>query len=500
MRKKKFLYNSISTAFLQVVVLISGLIVPRIMLTYYGSEINGLVTSISQFISYFNLVEAGLASAAVYALYKPLANNDNDEISCVVSTAKKFYIQAGYIFLVLIICLAIIYPIFIKSSLLSKSEMFLLIIALGMNGCLEFFTLAKYRALLTADQSVYVISVTSSISTIINTLIILLLSMMKFNIVIVRIGCLVAIILRSIILYTYTKKKYPYINYNSKIESQRLDKRWDALFLQVLGATQIGAPVILATIFTTLKQVSVYSIYNMVISGINNLLGIFSTSLSSTFGDIIIKNETDKLRKNYSIFEKIYYVLIAIVYGISFNLLLPFILIYTKDVTDINYNLPTLSILFVINGLLSNFKTPQGMLVISAGLYKETKIQSSIQAGIIIFLGIILTPKYGLYGIMISSIVSNSYRNLDLWFYIPQKVTKLPIKSTFKNVLQSLVIFILICLASSVFDMYRIDSVIKWISSGIMLTIYSIFISFIVILIFDRKVISEFKLFIKRKN
>ena len=71
-RTKKFLYNSISTGFFQIVLMISGLITPRIMLKYYGSEINGLISSINQFIVYFNLVEAGLSGAAIYALYKPL--------------------------------------------------------------------------------------------------------------------------------------------------------------------------------------------------------------------------------------------------------------------------------------------------------------------------------------------------------------------------------------------------------------------------------------------
>ena len=68
------------------------------MLTVYGSEINGLVTSISQFIGYFSLVEAGLASAAVYSLYKPLAEKDTKGINAILSASRHFYNQAVYIF------------------------------------------------------------------------------------------------------------------------------------------------------------------------------------------------------------------------------------------------------------------------------------------------------------------------------------------------------------------------------------------------------------------
>ena len=60
------------------------------MLKYYGSEINGLVSSINQFIVYFNLVEAGLSGAAIYALYKPLAENNHKAINSIVSAARNF--------------------------------------------------------------------------------------------------------------------------------------------------------------------------------------------------------------------------------------------------------------------------------------------------------------------------------------------------------------------------------------------------------------------------
>ena len=43
-RSKKFFYNTLFTALLQVVNVAAAVIVPRLMLGFYGSEINGLVT------------------------------------------------------------------------------------------------------------------------------------------------------------------------------------------------------------------------------------------------------------------------------------------------------------------------------------------------------------------------------------------------------------------------------------------------------------------------
>ena len=72
------MYNSMATAIYQVIVMLAGFVTPRILLQFYGSEMNGLVSSINQFITYFSLVEAGIAGAAVYSLYKPLAEKDKE--------------------------------------------------------------------------------------------------------------------------------------------------------------------------------------------------------------------------------------------------------------------------------------------------------------------------------------------------------------------------------------------------------------------------------------
>lgn len=117
-RSKKFMLNSVTTALLQVVTMIAGFITPRFMLTAYGSEINGLISSILQFISYFNLVEAGLSSAAVYSLYKPIAEKDYNRINRIVVAAKHFYVKSG----LLNICTAIlmIIVIYVTAPMLIK--------------------------------------------------------------------------------------------------------------------------------------------------------------------------------------------------------------------------------------------------------------------------------------------------------------------------------------------------------------------------------------------
>ena len=218
----------------------------------------------------------------------------------------------------------------------------------------------------------------------------------------------------------------------------------------------------MATIFTTLESVSVFSIFNMVFTGIGSLFDIFMSGLSAGFGEIIARKETKTLQKAYGDFEFVYYAMITTVYATAFVMLMPFISVYTSGVTDTDYNRVLLGVLFVVNGFLYNLKTPQGMLVISAGLYKETRVQTTIQCGLIVILGIILAPLMGLEGIMIALCISNLYRVIDLVMYIPKAVTKLPVSSTLSKIIFSIVAAAISVLISSRFNL-KATGYVQWV-------------------------------------
>lgn len=477
-----------TAALLQIFTVAAGFIVPRIMLVTFGSEINGLVTSISQFIALFNLVEAGLAGAAVYALYKPLADEDHKNINGVLSATNRFYILSGYIFVTLTLGLALIYPAFVKTTELSSFSVGVLVLILGVSGALEFFTMAKYRALLTADQKLYVLSLASIVAIVLNTVIIAVLAFNGASIVVVRLVALLSVFARSLILYVYVRLKYSYIDYSENPNNEALNKRWDALYLQILGAVHSGAPVIIATIFTSLPMVSVYSIFNMVVAGISGIVGIFTSGLSASFGNVIARNEQTVLQKAYQEFELAYYALIAWAYSCTAVLIMPFIKIYTAGITDVNYNEPLIGFLFTLNGLLYSLKTPQSMLVISAGLYRETRVQVTIQGLIAVVGGVILVQFWGLAGILIGSILSNIYRDIDLLFYIPHKVTKLRVRTSLYRMLRVLVCFVLICWPFVQFIQIVCYDFLDWFAWAVITAIYSFLVVMVINYLFDRQV------------
>lgn len=76
MRSKKAIKNIIFSLTLQIITIICGFIVPKLIISSYGSDVNGLITSISQFLAYITLLEAGFGPVIRSTLYKPIANNN----------------------------------------------------------------------------------------------------------------------------------------------------------------------------------------------------------------------------------------------------------------------------------------------------------------------------------------------------------------------------------------------------------------------------------------
>lgn len=66
MRTRQAAKNTTASLLLQIVLAISGVLVPRFFIIQYGSAVNGLASSITQFIGYMGLVEAGVSAAGHY--------------------------------------------------------------------------------------------------------------------------------------------------------------------------------------------------------------------------------------------------------------------------------------------------------------------------------------------------------------------------------------------------------------------------------------------------
>ena len=434
-RTSKFIKNVLGSAFLQIVTVVTGFISPRLMIDAFGSEINGITASILQFVSYIGLVEAGLNSAAVFALYKPLAVKDDRKIAEVASAIRVMYVKTGIYFSILALILAIFFPFISHTSALDKFDLSILVLIISSQSAINFFILAKYRTLLSADQLGYFISYSSALQLMVNLSILYVTIRLGWGVVAVRAAALFALVLTSVLLALVIKWKYPRLDFHAEPDLKSLSTRKDALFLQIMGVITNGAPVVFMTVLLDFKQISVYSVYVMIAGSVTSCIAVFTSGLGAAFGDIYALDDKKLLEKTSLEFRTAYYMLITVIYTVMICTMMPFIKLYTKTFTDADYYLPLFGCLITLNGIIFNFKAPHGMFLFSQGKFSLIRRQTIIQA-LLILAGCWFATKYfGLNGCMTALCVANLYMLIELLYLAPRSLVRM---STWHNVGQML--------------------------------------------------------------
>ena len=489
-RTARFVKNTLSTAIYQLTAMVMGFITPRLMILYYGSEVNGLIVSVTEFLTYFKMVEAGLAAAAYVALYEPLAKRDYPAISGVVSAARGFYNIAGWLFVGITLLFSVLYPVFVpvldvNGVQMSSLSVMLLIIAMGASGALEFFTMSRFRVLLTADQHTYVVSLASMASLMLSTTLLVVLPFLGADVIVVRLAASLTILLRAALLNRYVNKHYAQVDVHAVPNKKALAKRWDALYVELTKVFQQGAGVILGTVITREPGVlSVYGVYHMVTVGLWGILKMATTGIYSIFGNLLVSGDQKKFQNAYRDFECLYHLGVTILFGVAAVLIVPFVNLYTHGIHDANYNVPVLGLLIVFEAMTTHCKIPFELMISASGKFREVRSHCLWQVAVSVVLG-------GALGLMLLplgaewSLCNLVFTALQLTF-VPKEITGLDWKPSLVRIIRMFVTVAVIAAPC----LLLIDAprrFFTWVMYAFLLVIYATVIAFLSAWLFDRR-------------
>jgi O-antigen/teichoic acid export membrane protein len=414
-QKKEVTYNVLVNLLLQIVSIVCGFILPPLIVQTFGSNINGMVSSIKQFIAYLSIVEAGIGGASIAMLYKPLAENNIKFRNEILSATRYFYNKSGFLFTGLIIIFAFIYPFIIRSQENNNLSR-LMVLILGISGVSDFFLIGKYRVLLIADRKNYVVVLIHSMEIISNTVIsILLIKLFNVSsIITMQLMVSFSFLLRYILIVSYIKRNYRDLYIFNLPNTNILQQKWDVLVHQISGLIVFNSPIVLLSIFCDLNTVSIYTVYSMVFSSLGSLIGCISNGIQAVFGKLLIEKRIDSIYQKY---ETMYFIILGWAYSCAYILTIPFMKLYTKNMVDAEYVQPTLTTLFVAVGIANNLRVPANLLITAAGHFKQTKNRAILEAVVNIIASLFFVIKYGLNGILIGSACSFLYRTVDMIVY-----------------------------------------------------------------------------------
>ena len=115
-RKRHLAFNTVSSFSYRIVTIVCGFIIPRLILGAFGSEVNGVLHSITQFLGIITLLDMGVGAVVQSSLYKPLAEKDIDGISKIYVSASRFFRRIACILLLYIVALVFVFPQITKTQ------------------------------------------------------------------------------------------------------------------------------------------------------------------------------------------------------------------------------------------------------------------------------------------------------------------------------------------------------------------------------------------------
>ncbi len=475
-KAKRSIYNVLFGILSQVVTIALGIVIPRLFLVSYGSEMNGLLNSVSQLYVYMGLLEAGLGTITLQALYGPVGRDDHAATNRVLSAAHRYYRKIGIFYVIGIFLLAVVYPLVVSSQIpfwIISGIIFLN----GISGAVTFLFQKKYKLLLEAEGKSYIetnISLIIHVATSFSKIILILLGA---HILVIQAVYMVLNLLHVLYIAVYIRKHYRWIDLSVEPDDASMGQRGSAFVHQIVSMIFHNTDVLVLTLVPGcgLLVVSVYTMYNLLYHMIDTLINSMISGISFILGQTF---HTD--RKKHLIYHDIYEVYsIAITFAlftVVHIFILPFLKLYTAGVTDVNYLDPVLPILFTLVFLMKVGRYASSSVIHYAKHFQQTQSRAIVEAVINVVVSVAASFRFGIYGVLIGTIAALLYRTNDLIIYSNHVILKRSCWPTYLRWISCFLVFGLVIFAAQFIsmDLSSYGKIILWAAatSAVVLPLY----------------------------
>ncbi len=454
MKNKKSVKNVFFGITSQIVIICLGLIVPRIVLLNYGSDTNGLTSTIRQIFVYMALLEAGIGQATLNALYKPVAANDREKISSYMTTSIQYYRKVTIFYFTLVIIMGISLP-YVLDTLVQPIIVFGVVFFEGLTNIITFYFLASWKQLLSATGRYYIIQNITMATTIISYAVKIVLSTYQVNIAVIQIAFFIVYLIQLFIYKRYLNRVFPWVSCHAKLDNDALKNKNAFMLSQIATTVFTSTDLIVLSIICGTQIASVYNVYGLIYSNLNSFLNSIYFGLVYILGEAWNKGMS-KYIQIHDIFDSLTHWLITSTMSVAYILTLPFISLYTKGVDDVNYIYKYLPLMLAIIQLLSWYRYVLGNLSAISGHARPVSRISTIEAGVNLTLSIFLGLKLGMLGVLLATLIALPIKVFYLIIYCNKTILKRSMHTSIKNFTLGFVLF-----SCSVFFQQNIDLHIK---------------------------------------
>ena len=397
MRSLSTLKNMVVSLAYEVMLILFGLIMPRLIIDTYGSEVNGLTSTINHILSILNLLQAGAVGASIFQMFKPVAEKDYYRVSMVLDASRRYFRKIGLIFLILVVAVVPIISMGVQSEL-AIWEKALAFIILGANGAFYFFFTSWYDILFSSHQKRFLLSLASIVDKLLYYGLLFVVILLKLHFMWMYVAVLIGTAVRVVFLYViYCKQFRPKLVKVKPDKSFKIQNKGYLLCNQIATQAVDALPTVMITSVSGLASASVYAVYNLVQNMIKMVVRTVQQSVSEVFGNLVVSEKEERVRRVYELLEFVFFLVAVVLCCCAGFLFMPFIYLYTDgNSLDVTYLYPILAISVVAYDVFYCMYMPCYTLTNVYGLFKETYLQAIlsavIAASIALGLGLIYWP------------------------------------------------------------------------------------------------------------
>lgn len=382
--------------------------------------ISGLFTNILTMLS---LAELGIGGAIVYALYRPLAEENKSKIATLVEFYGKAYRIIGIIIGIIGLSLIPFLKIIIRDIPDIKESVYLLYCIYLFNTVITYFF--SYRSsLIIAAQQNYIVMGVNYIITIIQSIIQMIYLILTREYIGYLIIQTIGTIIYNIVISHIAVKKFPYIKENDIKPLDREEKKSlfkdirDLTVYKLSGLLVNSTDNIITTFFNGLATTGMASNYTLLTTTLQSLLNQVFNGITASIGNY---NVTESKYRQYNMFKFLNMMNFWIFSWASIG-----ILYISNDLVKICFGesyVLGLEIPFIISlnfytvGMQNSIWTFKQTL----GLFRYGRITQIFTAFLNIVFSIILGYKWGLAGILFATFIARLFTNM---WYDPYVVYK----------------------------------------------------------------------------
>lgn len=378
-----------------------------VMIYTLGVEYLGLNSLFVSILQILNLSDLGFTQAMTYSMYRPLAENDRNKINDLLSLYRYYYFNIGLGILFFGILLIPFLSHFIMGEIPENINIYVLYGIYLTSTVLSYWMFSYKSCLLEANQRNDVISKINLITTLMQfilQLIVLLIWKNYYLYIVIQI--IVQIATQLLILY-YVHKMYPIYQPSKSVNKGY--SREITTYVKDLATAKFGAVILNSSdtiVISSFLGLSVLAIYQNYYLLITSVIGFVSTILYGTLpgiGNSIITDSLDKVYSDFKFFSFVISWIVGIGTCCFLNLFQPFMFLWVGEQLMLEFSIV---ILLCVYFYIYEFNQLFNVYKDAAGLWRVDRFRPLITSMINLVLNIMLVQSIGLYGIILSTIIS----------------------------------------------------------------------------------------------